>query len=286
MDKKTQRFLSYFATHGGRNIYALSNFKVEFCMAQSTKINNDIYEAYGERWYSAYDDPIALLRAENRLKLPWIYERIVQNADAVPVILDVGCGAGFLANGLAAKGLRVKGIDLSGESLRVAQLFDHTRSVDYQVADAYQLPFEDASMDVVTNLDFLEHVEKPADVIRECARVLKPGGLFFFHTFNRNFISKLLVIKAIELLVRNTPKNMHVIELFIKPQELKNYCEAAGMEVLEMTGIRPKFSTIPLQNYLTGIVPESLEFKLTSSLLLSYLGVARKRHSSSPLNQV
>jgi 2-polyprenyl-6-hydroxyphenyl methylase/3-demethylubiquinone-9 3-methyltransferase len=242
-------------------------------MAKQGKINNDFYDTYGEKWYSAFDDPIALLRAENNLKLPWIFDRIQGASLRDPHLLDVGCGAGFLCNGLAEKGLRVSGVDNSPESLRVARLYDKTKSVDYHVADAYSLPFESGSMDIVTCLDFLEHVEHPELVVRECARVLKPGGFFFFHTFNRNFLSWLIVIKTTEFLVKNTPKDMHVIDLFIKPDELVGFCHSNGIKVQEMTGIRPKFSSIPLKNYFTGIVPKELEFKFTSSLLLSYLGV-------------
>lgn len=247
-------------------------------MVEATKINNDIYEVYGERWYSAYDDPIALLRAENKVKVPWIYERIVKHSIKDPMVLDVGCGAGFLCNALAAKGItNVTGLDNSPESLRIAGLHDHTGKVHYKTGDAYYLPFDDESMDVVTCLDFLEHVERPESVIKECARVLRPGGLFFFHTFNRNFLSWLLVIKTIEFLVKNTPKNMHVIELFITPEELKSYCVNAELEVHEIVGLRPKFSTIPIKNYFSGIVPQSLEFTLTSSLMLSYMGMAIKK---------
>lgn len=245
-------------------------------MNSSSKINNDIYESYGSRWYTAYDDPIALLRAENRVKLPWIHERVMDQNFNSPTILDVGCGAGFLCNELSLKGYRVKGIDLSSESLKVARQYDQTGLVDYQMADAYQLPFDDHSMEVVTCLDFLEHVENPEEVIKECARVLKPGGLFFFHTFNRNFLSWLLVIKAIELMVKNTPKDMHVIDLFIKPKELEHYCKNSQINVTEMVGLRPKFSTIPISAYFTGVVPESLEFQMTPSLLLSYLGMGIK----------
>ena len=190
-------------------------------MKQESRINNSIYELYGERWYTAYDDPIALLRAENRVKLPWILERIVESDLINPRILDVGCGAGFLCNELARKGYQVWGIDLSVQSLKVARRFDQTESVKYQVANAYELPFDDGSMEVITCLDFLEHVEDPQKVISECARVLKPGGLFFFHTFNKNILSWLLIIKAVEFFVKNIPKDMHVIDLFIKPQTLK-----------------------------------------------------------------
>src|SRR5690606_14398436 len=104
---------------------------------------------------------------------------------------------------------------------------------------AYHLPFSNESFDVITAMDFLEHVESPDQVIMEFSRVLKPGGMFFFHTFNRNPISWLVVIKLLEWFVKNTPKNMHVINLFIKPRELEEYCLKARIKVFEMKGIAP-----------------------------------------------
>lgn len=245
-------------------------------MAQNNEINNSFYDEMGERWYDAYDDPVALLRAENKVKTPWIIERIeLENLKQVKV-LDVGCGAGFLSNELAHKNYDIVGVDLSTESLKVAQNHDPSGKVRYLIADAYDMPLPDNHFDVLTAMDFLEHVDRPADVIKEFSRVLKPGGLFFFHTFNRNPISHFVVIKLVEWLVKNTPKHMHVIDLFIKPAELERYCHDAGLNVKEMTGIRPVFSSIPLKSLFSGVVPEGLKFRLTKSLQLSYLGVARK----------
>lgn len=239
-------------------------------------VNNDIYEDYGDRWYTAYDDPIALLRAESRTKLPWVLERLAREVPRGGTVLDVGCGAGFLSNALAKEGFAVTGVDLSGESLRVAARHDETSSVRYLPADAMKLPFADASFDSVTAMDFLEHVEDPASVIAEIGRVLKPGGAFFFHTFNRNPLSYLMIIKAVEWFVANTPKDMHVLRLFVKPSEVRAACERAAMDVREVVGIRPCFSSIPLRNYFSGIVPEGMRFKLTRSTLLSYIGWAKK----------
>lgn len=188
----------------------------------------------------------------------------------------VGCGGGFLSNGLAKNQLKVTGVDLSESSLATARRFDETNSVDYLKADAYQLPFADSSFEVLTPMDFLEHVEHPEAAIREFSRVLKPGGLFVFHTFNRNWLAYFIIIRLVELLVRNTPKNMHVLKLFIKPSELAHFCKTANLNVLEMSGIRPVFTSIPLKNIFSGVVPESLRFKLTSSLKLSYIGCAAK----------
>jgi 2-polyprenyl-6-hydroxyphenyl methylase / 3-demethylubiquinone-9 3-methyltransferase len=250
---------------------------MEFKVETKSQINNSIYENYGEKWYTAYDDPVALLRAENRAKFPWILNKLRTFCDHKVAILDVGCGGGFLSNLLARQGYKVTGVDLSPESLKVARDHDHTRSVKYELADAYHLPYPDESFDAVTAMDFLEHVERPQDVINEFARVLRPQGLFFFHTFNRNPLSHLVVIKLLEWFIKNTPKNMHVIDLFIKPQELENYCDRAGMSILKMVGIRPKFSTIDWKMIRTGVVSKKMEFTLTKETILSYMGVAQKQ---------
>ncbi len=244
-------------------------------METDRQIDNSIYETYGDRWYTAYDDPVALLRAENRVKFPWILNKLQAMGHSGQQILDVGCGGGFLSNELARQGYAVTGVDLSPESLRVAKRYDTSGTVRYDVADAYELPYPDRSFDVVTAMDFLEHVDDPARAIREFSRVLAPGGLFFFHTFNRNPLAHLVVIKLLEWFIQNTPKNMHVIELFIKPEELRAYCAQAGMEVMALTGIRPKLSTISWNMLRTGIVCPELEFALTRNLLLSYMGVAK-----------
>jgi 2-polyprenyl-6-hydroxyphenyl methylase / 3-demethylubiquinone-9 3-methyltransferase len=243
------------------------------------KVNNAIYDTYGDRWYDADDDPVALLRAESKTKTPWIIERIKDHGllNQTTKVLDVGCGAGFLSNALSKVGLQVTGVDLSEESLKIAAKHDETKCVHYQTADAYKLPFADATFDVLTAMDFLEHVEHPADVIKEFSRVLKPNGLFVFHTFNRNPLAHLVIIKVVEWIVKNTPKHLHVIHLFIKPKELANYCELAGMSTKNMIGIKPVFSTIPIKNLFTGVVPKTLRFEFTKSLLLSYMGFAVKR---------
>ncbi|MBC7464483.1 MAG: 3-demethylubiquinone-9 3-O-methyltransferase [Bdellovibrio sp.] len=245
------------------------------------KVNNDVYDTYGDRWYEADDDPVALLRAESKTKTPWIVSQLKQYGYLTKEtkVLDVGCGAGFLSNALAKQGVQVTGVDLSEESLKVAHKYDETKTVHYQSADAYKLPFEDSSFDVLTAMDFLEHVEHPDQIIIEFSRVLKPGGVFIFHTFNRNFLAYIVIIKFVEWLVKNTPKHLHVLRLFIKPKELSHYCELSGMKVKAMTGIKPVFSTIPIRHLFSGIVPKSLRFELTKSLLLSYMGIAQKNRS-------
>ncbi len=244
----------------------------------SSGIDNSIYDELGERWYTAKDDPVALLRAESRLRTSWVIAELQAHFGPRPLaILDVACGGGFLANPLAAAGHAVTGIDLSLDSLAVAERHDGTASVAYLAMDARTLSFPDAHFDVVCMMDFLEHLTERDEVIREAARVLKPGGWYFFHTFNQTPLSWLIAIKGVEWFVKNTPKNMHVIELFLKPSELVAICTRHGFVVEVVRGVRPRvFSRAFLSLLFTGRVEDGFEFLFTRSHQIGYCGRARK----------
>jgi 2-polyprenyl-6-hydroxyphenyl methylase/3-demethylubiquinone-9 3-methyltransferase len=242
-------------------------------------INNEFYNDLGERWYTATDDPVALLRAECRLRNPWVLSEIKKHHPTEKLdVLDVACGAGFLSNPLAREGHRVTGIDLSESSLVVAGKYDTTGTAKYLVMDAYELSFPDASFDVVCAMDFLEHVDDPGRVVKEISRVLKPGGRFFFHTLNRTFLCWLFGIKGVEWVVKNTPKDMHVSHLLITPAELAGFCEKNGLQIKEIRGVMPRvFSRAFLNLLLTGHVSEEFEFRYVRSKALTYSGMAQKQ---------
>jgi 2-polyprenyl-6-hydroxyphenyl methylase/3-demethylubiquinone-9 3-methyltransferase len=246
---------------------------------ESQIVNNEIYQELGERWYKAKDDPIALLRAESRARNPWIAREIQSRFPPSAVrILDVGCGAGFLANDLAQQGFRVTGLDASENSLAIARHHDATGTVQYRFGDACHLPFPDETFAAACAMDFLEHVEEPERIIAEIHRVLKPGGLFFFHTFNRNFIAWLFIIKGVEWFVKNVPRDLHILRLFMKPEELRAICERCNLRVESLQGFVPKIGQRAFWKMLwTGIVDDDFEFQFTHSTLTGYTGFAVKR---------
>jgi 2-polyprenyl-6-hydroxyphenyl methylase/3-demethylubiquinone-9 3-methyltransferase len=240
-------------------------------------VNNDIYSTLGSRWYEAKDDPVALLRAEAQLRNPWVAEHIQQAFDARRCnILDIGCGGGFLSNHLARLGHHVTGLDEAQDSLLVAARHDSVGTVKYEHGDALHLPYADGSFDVVCAMDFLEHVEDPERAIAEAARVLAPSGLFFFHTFNRNWLSWLVIIKGVEWFVKNTPDGMHVLHLFLKPEEIADMCQRHGMRTQQVQGSRPKLGGAFFKMLLTGNVPADFGFTFTDSTKLGFSGFARK----------
>jgi 2-polyprenyl-6-hydroxyphenyl methylase/3-demethylubiquinone-9 3-methyltransferase len=198
----------------------------------------------------------------------------------VCTVLDVGCGGGFLTNYLAELGHRVTGLDEAADSLAVAAQHDHAGAVTYDRGDALKLPYADASFDVVCAMDFLEHVEDPERAVSEAARVLKPSGLFFFHTFNRNFLSWLIVIKGVEWFVKNTPADMHVLHLFLKPEEVAAMCERQNLKTKEVRGSRPKLGRAFFAMLFTREVPADFGFTFTGSTKLGYTGYARKAAAS------
>lgn len=243
-------------------------------------INNVFYDDLHNQWHEACDHPIALLRAENALRNPWIEAVVKEKIGKKCRILDVGCGGGFLTNSLAAKGYEVCGIDLSQKSLDVAKAQDQTKSVQYARASAYELPFPSDHFDVVCAMDLLEHVEQPGQVIKEASRVLKKGGLFFFHTFNRNWLSYLMVIKGVEWCFYNAPQNMHVYSLFIKPRELKEICTNHNLQVESLLGVSPTMSCSSFWKMVfTRNVDERFRFAFTPSLRTGYSGYAIKNQS-------
>ena len=262
--------------------FSFSNHLLELPMETSSSkiaVNNDIYNTLGQRWYEADDDPVALLRAESKLHGPWIIDRLkCEGLGALTTkILDVGCGAGFKSNYLAEQGFDVTGIDLSSDSLAVARKYDKTGKVKYLEANAEHLPFADGSFDCVVAMDFLEHVEDPAAIIKEISRVLRPGGLFFFHTFNRNWFAGIVIIKLVEWFVANTPKHLHVLRLFVKPEEVAAGCSAAGLTVKEMQGVRPNLLNPKLLwTLVTGEVPRNFSFSFVRSTMVAYSGYSIK----------
>ncbi len=238
-------------------------------------INNSYYDDLSTSWYENDQDPIALLRAETKTKLDWLMPRM-DGAVAGLRGLDVGCGGGFATNSLAKSGYHMTGLDFSASTLKMAEAQDSTKTVDYIQGDAYRLPFPDQSFNFVICFDFLEHVSAPEQVVKECARVLKSGGKFFYHTFNQNRLSWLVVIKGLEWFVKNTPKDLHVYSLFIKPKKVVKMCVRNQMTVQQETGIRPVFNRDLWRLIRTGQVPPTFQFKITTSKAISYMGMALK----------
>lgn len=97
-------------------------------------------------------------------------------------VLDIGCGPGTITVEFAERVApgRVVGLDAAAEVVEKASALGSERGCDnleFVVGNAYELPFEDGSFDIVHAHQTLQHVARPVDVLREMRRVCAPGGV-------------------------------------------------------------------------------------------------------------
>jgi ubiquinone/menaquinone biosynthesis C-methylase UbiE len=101
-------------------------------------------------------------------------------------VLDVGCGMGGPGRFLVDRfGCSIVGVDLLPERVAIAEALTSMcgmeGSISYRVADATELPFDDASFSYVWMLDVSMHIRDKSALFREIARVLRPDGLLVMH---------------------------------------------------------------------------------------------------------
>lgn len=188
------------------------------------------------RWWDT-ESEFKPLHQINPLRVQWIHQRTPLAGQKV---LDVGCGGGILAEGMAALGAQVTGIDLADKSLGVAKLHLHESgyNIDYRKIPAEELAEQLLGQyDIVTCLEMLEHVPNPESTIAACAKLVKPGGTVYFSTINRNPKAYLFAIVGAEYLLKLLPKGTHDFDRFIKPSELTRWAREAGLDAQDMTGL-------------------------------------------------
>jgi 2-polyprenyl-6-hydroxyphenyl methylase/3-demethylubiquinone-9 3-methyltransferase len=219
------------------------------------------FDDLAHRWWDP-EGEFRPLHELNPLRLAYVDERAGLYGLRV---VDVGCGGGILAEAMAARGAHVVGIDLAEGPLEIARLhaLESGVEVDYRATSAEALAdLEPGGFDVVTCMELLEHVPDPGSTLAACARLVRPGGHVFLSTLNRTPEAYLLAVVAAEYVLGLLPRGTHDYARFIRPSELGRWVRAAGLQLLELSGV--------------SYEPFRRRFSLSSHLGVNYLAHARR----------
>jgi 2-polyprenyl-6-hydroxyphenyl methylase / 3-demethylubiquinone-9 3-methyltransferase len=208
-------------------------------------VDNEIYNSPGDIWWNE-DQPLNVIRtALNPARVRYFTSVLTSYGIdlAGQLAVDVGCGGGLLAEEMTRLGATVIGIDPSLSSLATARAHADAAglTIDYRPGTGESLPLDDNSADIVYCVDVLEHVQDLDAVIRETARVLKPGGLYLYDTINRTRLSKLVMIKLFQDWSATAwmPPNLHDWNQFITPAELCDILARHDLHNKDIAGLSP-----------------------------------------------
>lgn len=150
--------------------------------------------------------------------------------------LDVGCGAGLLAEPLARLGAATSGVDAAAENVAAARAHAAGSGlpITYHHGDLATLGL--GRFDLVTAMEVIEHVAEKGAFVRALADSLAPGGLMVLSTPNRTARSRLFLVEAAERLGQ-VPRGTHHWDDFITPEELCALLAAAGLAMGPPRGI-------------------------------------------------
>ncbi len=155
-------------------------------------------------------------------------------------LLDIGCGGGLLSEPMTRLGAAVTGVDAGARNIGVAR--SHAESVgldiDYRCTTAEALiDAGEPAFDVVLNMEVVEHVADPDMFLRDCARLLAPGGVMIVATLNRTAKAFALAIVGAEYVLGWLPRGTHQFEKFLRPNEIRAPLEGEGLRVEGPIGV-------------------------------------------------
>lgn len=153
-------------------------------------------------------------------------------------VLDVGCGAGYLSGELARRGYRVTGFDISSTGIALAA--KGSPEVEFLVASAVdpELPHRlGKTFDAIVMIEVIEHVYSTSALLRNCWRLLNPGGVLVvstpYHGYLKNLV--LALVDGFDTHMSPLHENGHV--RFWSRATMSLVLEARGFRELQFTGV-------------------------------------------------
>ncbi len=154
-------------------------------------------------------------------------------------ILDIGCGGGLLSEPLCRLGATLTGADASSENIQTAKIHAEAQglNINYQNITAEALTMAGKKYDAIINMEVVEHTADVQAFLSTCASLLKPKGIMIVSTLNRTAKAYAMAIVGAEYVMNWLPRGTHDWDKFLKPSELKQALEEAGLTPQKPTGM-------------------------------------------------
>lgn len=180
-------------------------------------------------------------------------------------VLDIGCGGGLVSEPMTRLGAAVTAVDASEANIKTAMAHAQQGGleIDFRAGTVEALIEQgEAPFDVVLNLEVVEHVADPAQFLKDCASLVKPGGVMIVATLNRTAKAFALAIVGAEYVLGWLPRGTHEFEKFLRPEEIEAPMTAAGLNVQAPQGV--------------SFNPLSDQWRLSDDTKVNYLMVAAR----------
>ena len=204
------------------------------------------FSKLADDWWNE-EGSMSFLHAMSKVRTRYIKESIIHNLQVSknkrPLegveILDIGCGGGIASEPLARMGAKLTSIDESKELIRIAKLHAKAMHLDikYRHSNIEEMLKNKKKYDVVVALELLEHVNNISYFCKMLAKLIKPNGLIIISTINRSLLSKMIVIKIAENILKKIPVGTHNYKKFIRPIEIENYFNIEGLNMFDLKGM-------------------------------------------------
>ena len=228
------------------------------------------FNTLAETWWDP-EGAMWPLHRLNALRAPFIIDSIKRHLTGstgatLPLqglaVLDIGCGAGLLSEVMARHGARVTGVDPAVRNIEIATGHARDQGLDIEYLKGSAEDLQGRQFDVVLNMEVVEHVGDVETYMHSCCGLVKPGGMHFVSTINRNPISFLVAIIGAEYVLRWLPRGTHQWRNFVTPAESVRMLQAGGFSVVEIRVV--------------SVNPFTRSYKLIRSTRVNYMLAAQK----------
>jgi 2-polyprenyl-6-hydroxyphenyl methylase/3-demethylubiquinone-9 3-methyltransferase len=205
------------------------------------------FDNIADFWWNKNSGPFKILHKINPIRSNFIFKNSKKYFDPSKEnlkIIDIGCGGGILTESLLNLFCKssIIGVDAGIQNIITAKSHSEylPKKPEYIHAkfENFAINFSEEKFDIICAIEIIEHVEDWKFFLDLVNKLLKPNGLFFLSTLNRNFKSYILGIIIAEYIFKYVPRGTHLWKKFLKPSEIINYLSGSSLyKIIDINGI-------------------------------------------------